>query len=115
MKIQEDTMACIGLCAFILACMLFTGCGTMPANQVERSRGEGMGAVVNPTMLAGGYFDYELTRATLWPGQSVEIESEQYGMIAGSNLLSRSYFRIIGGTNATDVTLLQTFPKGRQP
>ena len=26
MKIQEDTMACIGLCAFILGCMLFQGC-----------------------------------------------------------------------------------------
>ena len=95
----------------LIGLILLAGCGTMPPNQVERSRGEGMGAVVNPTMLAGGYFDYELTRATLWPGQSVEIESEQYGMIAGSNMLSRSYFRIMGGTNATDVTFRQTFPR----
>ena len=95
----------------ILVAAIIAGCSSMPPNQVEHTRGEGMGAVLNPSMLAGGYFDFELSRATLWPGQSVEIQSEQYGMISGSNMLSRSFFRIYAGTNSTEVMFQQINPK----
>ena len=110
--IRKEKMARILFASSMLAIVDFvSGCRTFSKPEVEHIRGEGMGAIVNPSMLGGGYFDFAVTRATLFPGQSVEIENEQYGMISGSNILSRSRFHIYGGTNTTEVTFQQTFPR----